>query len=72
MKHSTTRCVTLRKVVVRLIEQHEDLKDYLNFLPKTTGFGDVKKLKDMDELKKFERRRYRSVPVICSILCGRL
>ena len=52
MKHSTTTCVTLRKVVVRLIEQHEDLKDYVNFLPKTTGFGDVKKLQDMDELKK--------------------
>ena len=28
MKHSTTRWGTLRKVVVRLIEQHENLKEY--------------------------------------------
>ena len=28
MKHSTTRWVTLRKVVVRLTEQHENLKEY--------------------------------------------
>ena len=44
MKHSTTRWVTLGKVVVWLIEQHENLKEYfLNFLPKATGFRDVKK-----------------------------
>ena len=44
MKHSITRWVTFPKVVVSLIEQHENLKEYfLNFLSKTTGFRDVKK-----------------------------
>ena len=60
MKHSITRWVTFPKVVVSLIEQHENLKEYfLNFLSKTTGFRDVKKT---PRLKNFERRRCGMVP----------
>ena len=37
-KHAATRWVTLKRVV-RLLEQHENLKEYfLNFLPKTSSF----------------------------------
>ena len=44
MKHSTTRWFTLRKIVVQLVEQHENLKEYfLNFLPETTGFSRCKR-----------------------------
>ena len=53
MKHSTTRWVTLRKVVVRLIEQHENSKEYFqNFLPKTIGFRDVKETPRYKRIKK--------------------
>ena len=46
MKHSTARWVTLRKNVVWLIEQYENLKEYfLIFFPKTAHFQDVKKSK---------------------------
>ena len=39
LKHSTTRWVTMRKVVVRLIEQYDNLKEYfLTFLPTTSSF----------------------------------
>ena len=39
LKHSTTRRVTLRRVLVRLIEQYENLKQYfLVFLPSTSTF----------------------------------
>ena len=39
LKHSTTRSVTLRKVLVRLIEQHDNLKEYfLTFLHTTCSF----------------------------------
>ena len=39
LKHSTTRWITLRKVVVRLIEQHENLKEYIfTFMPTTASF----------------------------------
>ena len=39
LKHSTTRWVTLRKVLVRLIEQYDNLKKYfLTFLPITSSF----------------------------------
>ena len=73
INHSTTRWVTLRKVVVRLIEQHKNLKDvFKNFLPKTTGFRDVKKTPRYERIKKNERRRYHLVPFIHSILCDRL
>ena len=38
-KHVSTRWVTLKKVVVRLLEQHENLKEYfLTYLPTTAGF----------------------------------
>ena len=53
MKHSTTRWVTLLKVVVRLIEQHENLKEHFkNFPPKKTGFRDVKKTPRYEQIKK--------------------
>ena len=53
MNHSTTRWVTLRKVMVRLIEQHKNLKNvFKNFLPKTTGFRDVKKTPRYERIKK--------------------
>ena len=39
LKHSTTRWVTLRGVLVRLIEQYENLKQYfLVFLPSTSTY----------------------------------
>ena len=39
LKHSTTRWVTLRKVLVRLIEQYKNIKEYfLSFLPTTSTF----------------------------------
>ena len=39
LKHSTTRWVTLRRVLVRLIEQYENSKQYfLVFLPSTSTF----------------------------------
>ena len=39
LKHSTTRWVTLKGVLVRLIEQYENLKQYfLVFLPSTSTF----------------------------------
>ena len=38
-KHVLTRWVTLKKVVVRLLEQHENLKEYfLTYLPTTDWF----------------------------------
>ena len=39
MKYSRTRWVTLRKVLVRWIEQYYNLKEYfLTFLPMTSSF----------------------------------
>ena len=39
LKHSSTRWVTMRKVVVWLIEQYDNLKEYfLTFLPTTSSF----------------------------------
>ena len=40
LKHSTTRWVALRKILVRLIELYENLKQYfLLFLPTTSTFN---------------------------------
>ena len=53
MNHSTTRWATLRNVVIRLIEQHKNLKDYFQFFfPKTTGFRDVKEFPRYERIKK--------------------
>ena len=54
MKHSTTRWVTLRKVLVRLIEQYENLKEYfLVFLPTTSTFkSTVQGTARYDRIKK--------------------
>ena len=39
LKHSTARWVTLQKVLVRLIEQYDNLKEYFfTFLPTTSSF----------------------------------
>ena len=71
IKHSTARWVTLRKVEVRLIEQHENLKEYfLIFFSKDSSFSRCKRnSKIWTKWKDFERRRYRSSP---SILCDKL
>ena len=40
LKHSTTRWVTLRRVLVRLIEQYKNLKQFLLvFLPSASTFN---------------------------------
>ena len=44
IKHSTTRWVTLRKVIVWFIEQHEKLNEHiLKFSSKDNGFSRYKK-----------------------------
>ena len=44
IKHSTTRWVTLRKVIVWLIEQHENLNEhFLKFSSKDNSFSRCKK-----------------------------
>ena len=44
IKHSTTRWVTLRKVIVWLIEQHENLNEhFLKFPSKDNSFSRCKK-----------------------------
>ena len=51
LKHSTTRWVTLRKVLVRLIEQYDNLKEYfLTFLPTTSSFK-----ANVEKSKRYER-----------------
>ena len=43
-KHVSTRWVALKKIVVKLLEQHENLKEYfLTYLPTTAGFKYVEK-----------------------------
>ena len=51
LKHSTTRWVTLRKVLMRLIEQYDNLKEYfLTFLPTTSSFK-----ANVEKSKRYER-----------------
>ena len=52
LKHSTTRLVTLQKVLARLIEQYDNLKEYfLTFLPTTASFkANVKKSKQYEKI----------------------
>ena len=51
LKHSTTRCFTLRKVLVRLIEQCDNLKEYfLTLLPTTSSFK-----ANVENSKRYER-----------------
>ena len=51
MKHSTTSWVTLWKVLVRLIEQYDNLKEYfLTFLPTTSSFK-----ANVEKSKRYER-----------------
>ena len=62
MKHSTTSWVTLWKVLVRLIEQYDNLKEYfLTFSPTTSSEGiflDIpskQMLKRTNDMKEFVR-----------------
>ena len=51
LKHPTTRWVTLWKVLVRLIEQYDNLKEYfLTFLPATSSFK-----ANVEKSKRYER-----------------
>ena len=51
LKHSTTKWVTLRKVLVRLIEQYDNLKEYfLSFLTTTSSFK-----ANVEKSKRYER-----------------
>ena len=56
LKHSTTRWVSLRKVLVRLIEQYDNLKEYfLRFLPTSSSFkASVEKSKLYERICEFE------------------
>ena len=75
LKHSTTRWVSTRKVVLRLIEQYDNLKEYfLAFLPTTSSFkASVKKSSRYENICKMLRDDSTlCFFILCSLFCYRL
>ena len=65
LKHSTTRWETFRRVLVRLIEQYDNLNQYfLVFLPTSPTFNST-----VLESKKLKMIHHITIPSFCCLFC---